>query len=1602
MKRGYAVIRLAIVLVALLALLPGPSTAGRRSAPDLAGKITFEEAIVQPDMVRSQYCNNPATNKGVEFLNHGGRIFAPTQTTSSPTHALTNKFPGDEFGEFKTVQIRFTTGQSAVSVQAGLERAYGFGVVAHMWAYSSDTPGTGLVDSDGVQLGVGPTEVLHALSVTSAGASIRSVEIRFSGPAAGNETHEVIDDLTYSTIGPPCVTDNAPPVVQISKPASTVTVLQSPLEELAFTVTDNESGVAKIQVTFLGSSAQKLDSFLVCGGTGPLCIYDVMPSKASYDFYTNVPTATKTIRVQAWDFANHSAQVDRSINLIDIGYFDLWAQAMEITQGIQPWLPTNLQVSKSGSPPTFQYPAAPTAVPLVANRTTVVRVYAGVQGTTNGQQLDNVRANLYCFSNSTYSIPCPGYKWISPQSLPPGVLSQISIKPNDTLDTKRRDTKLSWNFVLPNSWTQAGSVFLEAVILPPNALQECAGCADAANRLRVSSVKFETVPNFQNKLVHFVRTDRKLGGATTQPTQAQFDSAVDFLGRRFPVDEATLPTVQNGSWTYNDCGNNCGSDPAKNLGARCNDAWKDLKADFPNNANKKAVYALLDNGFPCAGVGGYGAAYGRANRPDSFPHEVGHAVGLNHAGSTPGHGAECNPWACDAWPWPHGTIDTFGFDVYDMTVVIPGTTEADPHDFMSYGGNDWVSSRNWIRMFNAFTGQNLSYPTAAGAAGAPDGAAQSLQQRGEFLLVRGQGEAQGGWTLLPMYEMELAAGVADEPDRGEHSIVMLGALGQVLREHRFTVPEMHADPDDLADPIALPPSFVLLLPLPQGLATVELRRGDEVLASVARSEHAPSVEIVSPSADGFEGQPHNATIVWNGHDDDGQPLYYRIQYSPGPQAAGQAQDEREWHTLASDWTEEVFPVVLDDLPGGQQAMVRVLASDGFNTTVATSPAFVVSGKAPLPRILSPGEETTVEEGERLQLVGTASDLEDGLLGPDALHWYADLFIPLGSGRRLDVDTLSPGTHLISLIAEDSEGKTGWDAVWVTVTTRPNFQPAADAGPDRSAGVNGAVRLDGSASADADGDPLSYDWFVADQPMGSGVSLSDAQTAFPAFSADTEGDYVMELVVSDGQVNSLPDRITIHVAGTALPRIGVVPVVSTLLVSDTTTVDLRIDNIENLYGVQVEMLFDPEFVEVVDAYGFIPGVQIEEGDFPVPQVVVRNQADNGLGSLQYAVSQLGEQPGVSGSGTLARITFHGLRPGDSPLAFTTVILSDPRSVPIEAQSEDGALVVREESGILMGRVILERRPGNGGAIVCVEALCTRGAEDGTFVLPNVPPGRQTVAVSRESYLRTWREVQVPDGLLVLPDVTLLAGDVNGDDHIEQFDAMSLGFAWNSTPMDPQWDGRADITDDGSVNILDMVGVQFNWDAGAPGPWEGAVPGRRSGTPEREVMPENAVAQVVLVPGQATLVATGETVALEVRVQDVTHMYGGRVQLTFDPAVIQVLDADPRDSSPGVQIYPGDFLDTFNQFVLVNKADNVAGTIDYAVTQLHPAEGRSGSGVLARIRFHALAAGSSAVHVAEVRLGDNTRPDPLEIPAGTQDGHVSAGLRRTIYLPALLAR
>jgi PKD domain len=123
-----------------------------------------------------------------------------------------------------------------------------------------------------------------------------------------------------------------------------------------------------------------------------------------------------------------------------------------------------------------------------------------------------------------------------------------------------------------------------------------------------------------------------------------------------------------------------------------------------------------------------------------------------------------------------------------------------------------------------------------------------------------------------------------------------------------------------------------------------------------------------------------------------------------------------------------------------------------------------------------------QQSSAVQLDGSGSTDVDG----DLLSYHWSLTAPAGSSAALSSPDLfnptflvdKPGTYVGQLIVND--GTVDSAPATVTVTTK-NSPPEADAGPDQSVPVGTTVTLDGSATKDADRDPLTYQWALLSVP-----------------------------------------------------------------------------------------------------------------------------------------------------------------------------------------------------------------------------------------------------------------------------------------------------------------------------------------------------------------------------------------------------------------------------------------------------------------------------------------------------------------------------------------
>ena len=129
--------------------------------------------------------------------------------------------------------------------------------------------------------------------------------------------------------------------------------------------------------------------------------------------------------------------------------------------------------------------------------------------------------------------------------------------------------------------------------------------------------------------------------------------------------------------------------------------------------------------------------------------------------------------------------------------------------------------------------------------------------------------------------------------------------------------------------------------------------------------------------------------------------------------------------------------------------------------------------------------------------------------------------PLAVAPTFTVDR--PGSYAVQLIVNDGTVDSDPDSVTISTVNSP---PVANAGSDGSAVVGQTVTLDGSGSADVDGDALTYRWALTSVPAGSAAALSNPAAVMPSFVVDRAGSYVAQLIVNDGTVDSAPDTVTI--------------------------------------------------------------------------------------------------------------------------------------------------------------------------------------------------------------------------------------------------------------------------------------------------------------------------------------------------------------------------------------------------------------------------------------------------------------------------------------------
>jgi hypothetical protein len=784
----------------------------------------------------------------------------------------------------------------------------------------------------------------------------------------------------------------------------------------------------------------------------------------------NVPVTVTATPSPTAGSATHTTTFPLSVS----GNFDLRAQGIEVTQGIQ----REGMLAPSGGESGGSYHG----VNLVQYKKTAVRFYADAHGAPSAG-IPGVYAELVGYSHGTPLPGSPLYPDYGPVSLP----DTGEADPAPVGQGERTSDANAFTFTLPPSWTAGTSpIKLVATIFgpPPSfgpALLECTAPSCLANNsFAEENVTFNHTGNAELTTIDLAANGTGPAGPNVVFAKSKLVTPLGDLGSNpYQPNNGFDVTPYQGSVDISDIINNNEKGFDKRAAAKSRvEQWRS------DNGNPGfATYGVAKTGFGGVTSGGSSVAVFQPtpvpissdDRPlTAIAHELFHLFGLQHASNECGGGnqdgdSDDHDQAGVPWPLkPGANEDTVeqnngssqganeadndppneGFGQLlgvglDMTsepyrILADGDNGiAEYYDFMSYcaifrGGGDpgeWVSPTNWEAVFRRFPG---GFGASAGEAGGPSSVAAAAERRRSGPLAsvaalhsgRLRVIAYAGSDVSPtgfeITSVGPAVGPALAAGSSTYVLMARGSHGQLLRTVPMAASVGHEDDAASLDELtAEVPS--------KGAQSIEIASGGKVLASRARDPHPPRLAIVAPRKASQVGGRRSVLVRWHASDRDHLPLTVSVDYS--------RDDGRSWRTLFVGDNHGALSLPGFYFVGSRAARVRVRVNDGFNETAAVSKRFSALGAPPAVSIAN--TPTAIAGDARVQLTGEAFDQRMRLLSGRSVRWFDGPFA-LGSGTTLSAGPLPPGANHIRLVARDATGHSA--AASVTVNVRPANLP----------------------------------------------------------------------------------------------------------------------------------------------------------------------------------------------------------------------------------------------------------------------------------------------------------------------------------------------------------------------------------------------------------------------------------------------------------------------------------------------------------------------------------------------------------------------------------
>ena len=249
-----------------------------------------------------------------------------------------------------------------------------------------------------------------------------------------------------------------------------------------------------------------------------------------------------------------------------------------------------------------------------------------------------------------------------------------------------------------------------------------------------------------------------------------------------------------------------------------------------------------------------------------------------------------------------------------------------------------------------------------------------------------------------------------------------------------------------------------------------------------------------------------------------------------------------------------------DVVGAYTLTLVVVDDDGNESAPDVLTVTAATGNGRPDAVLS--TSSTIQVGSPILLNGSASTDPEN----DALTYIFSIQVAptddetiTHGGETEPVAEFTPvweGVYILGLEVDDGTSRSTRADLTFIVTQEGNQPPIADCGPAQGVDVGALVQLNGGASFDPEGAPLTYDWTLS-SPEGSGASLNDPSAVDPTFQADVEGSFNAELVVSDGALTgSCTVRVNSGDVGSNLPPTANAGVDASAKLGETVALDGR--------------------------------------------------------------------------------------------------------------------------------------------------------------------------------------------------------------------------------------------------------------------------------------------------------------------------------------------------------------------------------------------------------------------------------------------------------------